>query len=200
MNHYEEALVRLFAGTVAFLDFRQKRRRLAADGYLKNFDFIIFSRRGRYLVDVKGKTFPSGKNFVLETSLWRQATTLTDLPELDSYIKWTELFGSDFQFLLAYPYWIKKGIEDLERFEKRLRKSSEDDRLEVFHDGGRVYALLAVTLENFLATFNIGARHPRLRASGESNFKPLGFFVPEIESHPCVYSRRKIFTGATPSS
>ncbi len=191
MNHYEEAISHLLSETVTSLNLRQRRKRLFATGYLKNFDFLVLSSGGNFLLDVKGKTFPSGRHYILETSLWRQELGVPDLPELESYIKWTQLFGNNFTFLISYPYWIRRGAEDLKRFEQRLLRSSPEDRLEIFCFRGRLYGLLAVTLEDFLGKFNIGTRHPRLRASGEKLLQPLGHFIPEVESHPSVYSLQK---------
>jgi len=191
MNHYEKALLSLLSETVTCLNFRQTRKRLFPTGYLKNFDFLVLSSGGRFLLDVKGKTFPSGRHYILETSLWRQELGVPDLPELESYIRWVELFGDNFTFLISYPYWIKRGAEDLSRFEQRLLRSSPEERIEIFCFQERLYGLLAVRLEDFLGCYNIGARHPRLRASGEKLLKPLGYFIPEVESHPAVYSLRK---------
>ena len=191
MNHYEEAIFHLLSSTATVLDFRQSRRPVARPGTLKNFDFLVFSRGGGYLTDVKGKTFPSGKAWILETSLWRRKESVSDLSEIDSYLEWTSLFGETFTFLIIYPYWIKRGARDLERFEERLRRTSPRDRVELLRFRGRIYALLAVRLEDFLAKFNIGARHPRLKASEEGILLPLGDFIPEVESHQWVYSARK---------
>ena len=92
-NHYENALRDLFSESVTFIEVTQSRKKVFSDRRLKNFDFLIFSRRNHYLVDVKGKTFPSGKHFILESSLWQPQNRLDDLRELESYRTWQRVFG-----------------------------------------------------------------------------------------------------------
>jgi len=179
-NHYENALRDLFSESVTFIEVTQSRRKVFSDRRLKNFDFLIFSRRNRYLADVKGKTFPSGKHFILESSLWQPQNRLDDLRELESYRTWQRIFGRGFSFLLIYSYWIKAGLSDVERFNSRLQRYSADPRLEIYLHNGALYGLLAVGLDSFLSHYNRQANHPRLKASDEELLLPLSLYIPEI--------------------
>ena len=190
-NHYEKALAELFSGTVTSIEVGQNQRRVFSEGFLKNFDFIIFSKRSHYLADVKGKTFPSGKHFILESSLWQPAKRLDNFRELESFNSWLRIFGPKFSFLLIYPYWIKNGIADLERYRRRLKRYSSDRRLEIFIYQGALYGLLAVDLEHFLSHYNERANHPRLKASDERLLLPLSLYVPEILSSENLFSLNK---------
>jgi len=190
-NHYEKALAGLLSGTVTFIEVGQNHRRVFSDGFLKNFDFIIFSKRNYYLADVKGKAFPSGKHFVLESSLWQPTKKLNNFRELESYKSWLRIFGAKFSFLLIYPYWIKNGICDIERYSRRLKRHSADQRLEIFIHQGTLYGLLALELEQFLSHYNEHANHPRLKARDERLLLPLSLYIPEILSSENLFSLNK---------
>ena len=144
-----------------------------------------------YIADVKGETFPSGKHFILESSLWQPLRRLENFRELESYRNWTRVFGSAFTFLLIYPYWIKNGIADLEKYSMRLKKYSADPRLEIYLYKGRPYGLLAVELEKFLAHINGLANHPRLQARDERLLLPLSLYIPEILNSENIFSLNK---------
>ena len=62
-NHYEAAFEEyLRARQVPYVAVDEARRTLAGDASLKSLDFIVSSSSGRsWLVDVKGRRFPSGE-------------------------------------------------------------------------------------------------------------------------------------------
>jgi hypothetical protein len=86
---------------------------------LKNLDFIVSPRGtpGSWLVDVKGRQFPSnGKQY------WRNWTTGD---ELNSLSRWEILFGPQFSALLVFAYLVLDDVaplppEELFAFRERL--------------------------------------------------------------------------------
>ena len=62
-NHYELAFEEfLRSRRVAYVAVDEAKRAVLADGSVKSLDFIVSSSNGRsWLVDVKGRLFPSGR-------------------------------------------------------------------------------------------------------------------------------------------
>jgi hypothetical protein len=99
-NHYEvafEAFLR--ARRVAYIAVDEARRSLVADGSLKSLDFIV-SPAGceNWLVDVKGRRFPSGDE---HQQYWKNWSTRDDLRSLAA---WQTHFGDGFSPLLMFAY------------------------------------------------------------------------------------------------
>jgi hypothetical protein len=98
-NHYEAAFE-------AYLRFKQlpyvavdeARRSVVADGQtIKNLDFIVsVPSQATWLVDVKGRRFPSA-----EDQYWKNWSTRDDLTSL---AQWESLFGSNFHGLFVFAY------------------------------------------------------------------------------------------------
>jgi hypothetical protein len=125
-NHYEAALEDyLRAERLPYVAVDERRRALDAEGSLKNVDFIVSGgdasgwpeglalgspwRDGadigvvapgaaRWLVDVKGRRFPSGE---AHPQYWRNWTTAD---ELESLNRWALRFGPGFDALLVFAY------------------------------------------------------------------------------------------------
>lgn len=97
-NHYEVAFeAYLREVMVPYVAVDETRRSLAVGGSLKNPDFIV-SPGGAirsFLVDVKGRRFPSGKQY------WRNWATHDDLRSL---ARWEDKFGQQFTGLLVFAY------------------------------------------------------------------------------------------------
>jgi hypothetical protein len=99
-NHYEAAFeAYLRARRVAYVAVDEARRSLVADGSLKSLDFIV-SPAGRtsWLVDVKGRRFPSGEE---HQQYWKNWSTRDDLRSLAA---WHAHFGDAFCPLLVFAY------------------------------------------------------------------------------------------------
>ena len=102
-NPYERAFeAYLRALQVPYVAVDEARRACLAGGEsLKNLDFIVASRsRGGWLVDVKGRRFPSGR---LHPQYWKNWSPAEDLHSL---AQWEQLFGPGFQGVLVFAYWI----------------------------------------------------------------------------------------------
>jgi hypothetical protein len=133
-NHYEaafEAFVR--SRQMAYVAVDESRRALWGDGSLKSLDYIVTaSQAGHWLVDVKGRRFPSGR----QKQYWKNWSTADDLRSLT---RWEAIFGKQFHGLLVFVYWIVGEKAPLPA-----------EQLFAFDD--RLYALLGVGLGDYAAS------------------------------------------------
>ena len=100
-NHYEAAFEAYLRGLqVPYVAVDELRRSLTADGEsIKNLDFIVASPAGAsWLVDVKGRRFPSGED---QRHYWKNWSTADDLRSL---ARWESLFGLPFSGLFVFAY------------------------------------------------------------------------------------------------
>jgi hypothetical protein len=139
-NHYEAAFEEYLRERRApYVAVDETRRSLLpfdvpedAVGSLKSLDFIVTSSSGcTWLVDVKGRRFPSGK----QRRYWKNWSTEDDVASLG---RWQDLFAGRFQGLLVFAYNVVEEAAPL-----------PEERLYVFRDGR--YAFLAVRLEHYAA-------------------------------------------------
>jgi hypothetical protein len=132
-NHYEAAFEAfLRKHEVPYVAVDEGKRSLAAGGSLKSVDFIVSPVGGpSWLVDVKGRKFPSGDE---QKQYWKNWSPRDDLRSL---ARWEELFGREFSALLVFAYML---TED--------RTPLPPERLFTFR--GRQYAFLAVRLNDYV--------------------------------------------------
>jgi hypothetical protein len=102
-NHYDaafEAYLRHVRTPHVVVD--ETRRALLNEASLKSMDFIVYSaRRPNLLIDVKGRKFPSGGDS--QQHKWENWATADDL---ESLLKWQQVFGADFRAMLVFAYHI----------------------------------------------------------------------------------------------
>jgi hypothetical protein len=99
-NHYEAAFEAYLRGRrLAYVAVDESRRSLVAGGSLKSLDFIV-SPPGEtsWLIDVKGRRFPSGDE---QKQYWKNWSTRDDLRSLAA---WQQHFGAGFCPLLVFAY------------------------------------------------------------------------------------------------
>jgi len=103
-NHYEAAFEEfLRSRRVPYVAVDEARRSLVESSSLKSLDFIVSSRSGPsssahgWLVDVKGRRFPSGE----QKQYWKNWSTRDDLVSLGC---WEKLFGDRFHGLFVFAY------------------------------------------------------------------------------------------------
>ncbi len=98
-NHYEAAFEEyLRARRVPYVAVDEARRSLLPEASLKSLDFIVSSSSGNtWLVDVKGRRFPSGE----QKQYWKNWSTRDDLVSLS---RWEKLFGERFVGLFVFAY------------------------------------------------------------------------------------------------
>ncbi len=135
-NHYETAVEGfLRERRVAYVAVDESRRSLLGDDSLKSLDFIIHGTCGvRWLVDVKGRRFPSG----LRKQYWKNWSTRDDLVSLG---RWERTFGDDFRGLFVFAYNVHGCKAPL-------------PAEQLFSFGGRTYGFVAIPTA-------IYARHAR---------------------------------------
>jgi len=135
-NHYEAAFeAYLRARGVPYVAVDEAKRSVLADGRsLKSLDFIVAAPDASWtwLVDVKGRRFPGGRE---QRQYWKNWTPREDLQSLG---QWESLFGPSFQGLLVFAYNV---VGD--------RAPLSADRL--FQHGGALYGFVAVTRSDYAA-------------------------------------------------
>ena len=101
-NHYEAAFEEyLRSRCVPYVAVDEAKRSLLANGEsIKSLDFIVSSPGEiTWLVDVKGRRFPSGED--QNRQYWKNWSTRDDL---DSLARWEALFGDTFRGLFVFAY------------------------------------------------------------------------------------------------
>ena len=142
-NHYEAAFeAYLREERIAYVAVDERRRALVGEGSLKSLDFIVSpsaatdgaagSAATRWLVDVKGRRFPSG---VKQPQFWRNWSTEDDLRSL---AHWRAEFGGGFEAALVFAY---------ELTADRAPTPPE----QVFAFRGACYAFVGIRLDDYLA-------------------------------------------------
>lgn len=135
-NHYEAAFeAYLREERMAYVAVDEQRRALAGEGSLKSLDFIVSPEPDvpgatRWLVDVKGRQFPSGNR---QKQYWRNWTTEDDLISLAG---WRDRFGPGFDAALVFAYWLRAD-----------RSPTPPEQVFYFRD--EPYAFVAVSLDDY---------------------------------------------------
>jgi hypothetical protein len=100
-NHYEAAFEAYLRGRgVPYVAVDEAKRSLLSNGAsIKSLDFIVSTPgAATWLVDVKGRRFPSGDD---QKQYWKNWSTRDDLQSL---AQWEELFGQTFHGLFVFAY------------------------------------------------------------------------------------------------
>ena len=134
-NHYEAAFEEFLRSRgVPYVAVDEAKRSLLADGgSIKSLDFIV-SAPGKitWLVDVKGRRFPSGD---VQKQYWKNWSTRDDLRSL---AQWEELFGESFRALFVFAYDV-------------LGDRAPLPAEELFQYRGNLYGFIAVPLSDYAA-------------------------------------------------
>ncbi|MCA9243540.1 MAG: HYExAFE family protein [Phycisphaerales bacterium] len=105
--HYEAAfedyLIRLGA---AHVPVDETRRAAFREARLKSFDFVVYSPRMNWIVDVKGRRW-AGRGGAAKPT-WENWITEADA---ESLTQWETVFGPGFEALLVFAYWIDPAFE-----------------------------------------------------------------------------------------
>jgi len=134
-NHYEAAFEEyLRSRGVPYVAVDEARRSLLSDGAsIKNLDFIVSSPgEMTWLVDVKGRRFPSGDE---QKQYWKNWSPRDDLQSL---AQWERLFGDGFCGLFVFAY---------EVLGDRAPLLAE----QLFEHRGNLYGFVAVRLSDYTA-------------------------------------------------
>ena len=134
-NHYEAAFEEFLRGRgVPYVAVDEAKRSLLSDGAsIKSLDFIVSSPGPTtWLVDVKGRRFPSGD---VQKQYWKNWSTRDDLRSL---AQWEELFGPSFRALFVFAYDV-------------LGNRAPLPAEELFDYRGSLYGFVAVPLSDYAA-------------------------------------------------
>lgn len=146
-NHYEAAFEAFLRDArIPYVAVDESRRALMSGGSLKSLDFIVSPPgEATWLVDVKGRRFPSGDE---QKQYWKNWSTRDDLLSLS---QWERLFGPRFEGLLVFAYHLvgdrsplpadqplrlaRPDLRLRRRSTARLRASRSADQRELGHGG-----------------------------------------------------------------
>ncbi len=134
-NHYEAAFEQYLRDRgVPYVAVDEAKRSLLSNGAsIKSLDFIVSSHgQTRWLVDVKGRHFPSGEE---QRQYWKNWSTRDDL---ESLAQWEELFGPDFGGLFVFAYEV-------------LGDRAPLPEAQLFEHRGHLYGFVAVRLSDYAA-------------------------------------------------
>ena len=135
-NHYEAAFEEyLRSRGVPYVAVDEAKRSVLSDGgSIKSLDFIV-STPGpiTWLVDVKGRRFPSGD---IQKQYWKNWSTRDDLQSL---AQWERLFGETFCGLFVFAYDI-------------LGRRAPLPAEQLFEFRGQLYGFVAVRLSDYAAS------------------------------------------------
>lgn len=130
-NHYEAAFEAWLQWLgLPYVAVNENQRAPCGALTLKSLDFIVSPRAaaGRWLVDVKGRQFPTaGRQY------WRNWCSADELASLAA---WEALLGADFQGLLVFAYNVVGDVAPLPAGE-------------LFSFRGRLYGFVGIRLDHY---------------------------------------------------
>lgn len=162
-QHYERVFEEFLRDNgILYIAVDESKRPIYDGCPVKNFDFIVSSFNGKFMIDVKGRKF--GKH----ASRWDNWIGVDDLVGLKM---WSTHFDS-VRPLLVHVYWLE---------------TKDDEALfaDIRAQGRNTYAFVAVTLGEYFTNAIPRAGKwkaiyvPRKRYS--EIVKPLSFFIPELQ-------------------
>lgn len=134
-NHYEAAFEGwLQEQQLCYVAVDETRRSMLGDRHVKSLDFIVHgSHSARFVIDVKGRRFPSGPPGK-RRRVWESWSTQDDV---DCLARWAARFGADYVGLLVFSYLLLPEVE------------MPDDTPDLFHWRGKRYLLRAVDVDEY---------------------------------------------------
>jgi hypothetical protein len=162
-QHYERCFEQILRENgILYLAIDESKRPKYENKTIKNFDFIVSSFNGKYLVDIKGKSFP-----YREGGFWENWIKIDDVSGLKL---WSSHFNA-FCPLLVYPYHIKKKIY-------------KDQFKDIFRYKGNTYGIVAIELSKYYINAKARSKGWGAIYISRNNFKelvkPISYFIPEL--------------------
>jgi hypothetical protein len=161
-NHYEAAFEAFLRRRgVPYVAVDEGKRALLGGQSIKSLDFIVSSAGGGgWLVDVKGRLFPSGEC----RQYWKNWSTQDDLRSL---AQWERLFGAGFAGLFVFAYQVAGD-----------RAPLPQDRLFGFRD--RLYGFIGIRLRQYIEAARLISPAWDTVAMPASGFRRLAQPVDEL--------------------
>lgn len=164
-SHYEKMFETVLRNSqILYIAINEAKRPIFQNNKIKNFDFIIFSKNGIFLIDIKGKQFPyehkKSKNY------WENWITKDDISGLQTWSK-----KMNFKGIILFPYFIKYN-KDTKYFK------------DIIIYKRRKYGLVAIDAFDYLKNCKIRSKEFNAIYISRKRFKtlvkPLSYFIPEI--------------------
>lgn len=153
----------LLSSQILYIAVNEEKKPIIDDKQVKNFDFIVSSFNGKFLVEIKGKDFA-----VRNWENWIHEADLSGLK------KWSNYFNA-FVPLLVIPYLIKNPEDEA--------IVAEYADIRVFKN--QTYGILAVTLADYYSKAKKRARKIDAIDVPKDEFlkicKPISYFIPEFK-------------------
>ncbi len=172
-QHYERFFENILReNEVLYLAIDEKRKPIYDGKGVKNFDFLVSSFNGKYLIDVKGKKFPylSSNN---RKNYWENWIKTDDISGLKL---WSSHFNS-FTPLLVYPY----HIHD-ESFIHEI-----DEYSDIYQDGDNYYGVVGIELSTYYVNAKSRSKGWEAISVSREKFKdlvkPISHFIPELKKN-----------------
>ncbi len=159
-NHYEVAFrAFLQSRRIPFLAVQERQRCRQEDGSsIKSLDFVL-SRPGgtSWLIDVKGRRFPSGSADGKRGGYWKHWSTRDDLVGIR---RWERVFGEHYEGLFVFAYEICGHLSPV-------------PAEQVFSYRRRLYGFVGITLADYLSEVRVLSPRWKTYAMPTARFKAL---------------------------
>lgn len=159
--HYERLFETILRDAeILYIAIDESKRPIYAGKSVKNFDFIVSSFNGKFLIDIKGKTFPYGRR-----GFWENWITSDDISGLKL---WSSHFNA-FIPLIVFIY--------------RIVDREYQDRFEDLYEDGK-YGIVAVDLATYYRNAKTRSKKWDAISISRDAFqrlaKPISSYIPEL--------------------
>lgn len=169
LNHYEVFFENILRENgVLYLSIDETRKPIYDEKKIKNFDFIVSSFNGKFLIDIKGKQFPypSARRF----NVWENWIKEDDISGLKL---WSSHFNA-FTPLLVYPYLLTNNS---------YKKLFTD----IFTFQGKTYCPVAIELSDYYTAAKSRSKSWNAIHVPPNEFqkliRPISYFIPELKKN-----------------
>ena len=152
---------------ILYIAINEKKRPIYKGTKIKNFDFIVSSFNGKFMIDVKGKKFSYRKNGKPDWENWVSQDDVSGLME------WSTHFSA-FTPLLVFPYLLSNPTDNQHFVDIRSFKGSQ-------------YGITAIELSKYYTEAVTRDPNPKWKAINVPRnkfgdfLKPISHFIPELQ-------------------